>query len=256
MNWLTPVARALDRRVTPLEVFVRDDDAGWVDERLYALLDCCAARQWPIDLAVIPTAVHRRLAAELIGRAGEGAAIGLHQHGFSHANHEAEGRPCEFGSWRSRDVQQRDIAEGRMLLLRFFGSAIDPIFTPPWNRCAPFTWQCLLDTGLTAISRDRTAAPLAPEPLPECAIHVDWFARVKGTRLTPVEWAERLAREISLATAPLGLMLHHAAMDRDELVAFEALLELFTDRGVRAMLMRDVLARRKAVMPTRKAMIQ
>ena len=255
-DWLTPVARALDRRVTPLDVFVRDDDAGWVDERLYALLDCCAAHRWPIDLAVIPTAVRPRLAAELIGRVNGGAPIGLHQHGFSHVNHEVGGRPCEFGSWRSREVQQRDIAEGRMLLRRFFGSAIDPIFTPPWNRCAPFTWQCLLDTGLTAISRDRTAAPLVPEQLPECAIHVDWFARVKGTRLAPVEWGTRLALEISLATAPLGLMLHHAAMDRDELAAFAALLELFTDKGVRGMFMRDVLARRKAVLPSRKAVMQ
>ena len=245
-GWLAPVARALDRRVTPLDVFVRDDDAGWVDDRLYALLDAFGARQWPIDLAVIPAAVHRRLAAELLRRADAGAAIGLHQHGFSHANHEVEGRPCEFGSWRSRELQQRDIAEGRKRLLGFFGPAIDPIFTPPWNRCAPFTWQCLLDTGLAAISRDRTAPPLAPA-LAECAIHVDWFARAKGTRLGPVEWAERLALEVSLATAPLGLMLHHAAMDRDELAAFEALLRLFTEKGARGMLMRDVLAQRKAV---------
>jgi len=247
-DWLTPVARALDRRVTRLEVFVRDDDAGWVDERLYALLDSCAARHWPIDLAVIPTAVHRRLAAELLRRRSGGAAIGLHQHGFSHANHEVDGRPCEFGSWRPREAQQRDIAKGRTLLLGSFGAAIDPIFTPPWNRCAPFTWQCLLDSGLTAISRDRTAAPFAPERLPECAIHVDWFARVKGTRLAPVEWGERLALEVSLATAPLGLMLHHAGMDRDELAAFESLLRLFAEKGVRGMLMRDVLARRKAVL--------
>ena len=85
---------------------------------------------------------------------------------------------------------------------------------------------------------------------------MDWFARVKGTRLAPVEWGTRLALEISLATAPLGLMLHHAAMDRDELAAFAALLELFTDKGVRGMFMRDVLARRKAVLPSRKAVIQ
>jgi hypothetical protein len=77
-------------------------------------------------------------------------------------------------------VQQREIAQGRQLLLGFFGPAVDPIFTPPWNRWASFTWRCLLDSGLTAISRDRTAAPLAREQLPECAIHVDWFARVEG----------------------------------------------------------------------------
>jgi hypothetical protein len=37
-------------------------------------------------------------------------------------------------------------------------------------------------------------------------------------------------------------------MDRGELAAFESLLRLFAEKGVRGMLMRDVLARRKAVL--------
>jgi hypothetical protein len=245
VTWLTPVARALEHRVQPLEMFIRDDDAGWVDARLFGLLDLCASHGRPIDLAVIPAAVHDRLAAALTARVRAGAAIGLHQHGYSHTNHEAEGRPCEFGSWRPLAMQERDIAEGRRLLLGFFGSQIDPIFTPPWNRCAPFTWQCLLNTGLTAISRDRTATPLAPERLAECAIHVDWFARAKGTRIPRSEWAERLAIEIGAAKSPLGVMLHHAAMDREEMAAFDSLLALCGQAGVRGLLMRDVLARRK-----------
>jgi hypothetical protein len=246
-DWLIPVARALERRIRPLELFIRDDDAGWVDERLFALLDLCARHGRAIDLAVIPAAVHDPLAAELIDRADRGAAIGLHQHGYTHANHEAEGRPCEFGGWRTRAMQQRDIAEGRRLLLGFFAARVDPIFTPPWNRCAPFTWECLLNAGLTAISRDRTAVPFARGPLAECAIHVDWFARVKGARLDRSEWGRRLGAEMAVATAPLGLMLHHAAMDQEELAAFDALLALCAQSGVSGPLMREVLGRRKAL---------
>ena len=36
--WIEPIARALDERTLPLTVFFRDDDAGWSDERLFALL--------------------------------------------------------------------------------------------------------------------------------------------------------------------------------------------------------------------------
>lgn len=247
-GWLAPVADALERRSAPLELFIRDDDAGWGDERLFALLDCCAGHGCPIDLAVIPTAARDALADALIARRRGGARIGLHQHGYAHANHEADGRPCEFGSARSAAAQQRDIAEGRRLLLGLFGPALDPTFTPPWNRCVPLTGACVLAAGLAAISRDRTASPLATAGLTECAIDVDWFARAKGVRLDRGAWAARLAADVTAATAPLGLMLHHAVMDREELAALDELLTLLRAAGARGMLMRDVLARGTQVM--------
>ena len=43
-SWLQPVEAALDAAPAPVPVFFRDDDAGWGDERLLALLDAFAAR--------------------------------------------------------------------------------------------------------------------------------------------------------------------------------------------------------------------
>jgi len=66
--WLEPVRDALDNAGAPVPVFIRDDDAGWDDERLIGLLDLLAGLELPVDLAAIPTEVGRALARE-IGRA-------------------------------------------------------------------------------------------------------------------------------------------------------------------------------------------
>ena len=242
-HWLDPVTRALDARLDPLDIFFRDDDAGWADDQLFELLDLSARHRWPIDLAVIPTAVRDPLAAALVTRVHAGSPIGLHQHGFMHLNHEPEGRPCEFGPSRTAAAQQRDIAAGRHALREYFGPFLDPIFTPPWNRCTPATAAGVLECGLTAISRDRSAGPLNVEGLADCSIRMDWFARVKGKRLTRQQWAERVGEEVADATTPFGVMLHHAQMDRDEC---RALAELMTTCAAtmqaRGVLMRDVVA--------------
>jgi hypothetical protein len=242
-HWLAPIARALDVRSGPLDIFFRDDDAGWANEQLFELLDLFAQQRWPIDLAAIPAAVRDPLAAALLTRVHAGSPIGLHQHGFMHLNHEPEGRPWEFGPSRPAAAQQRDIAAGSRALREYFGAFLDPIFTPPWNRCTPATALCVRECGLTAISRDRSADPLNVEGLSDCSIGVDWFARAKGKRLTRHEWAVRMAQEIADVPTPLGVMLHHAQMDRDE---FRALGELMTtcttSIHVRGVLMRDVVA--------------
>ena len=86
-HWPHAVRTALDEAPAPVELFFRDDDAGWGDERLLELLDLFAALGLPVDLAVIPAALDAGLAAELRAR-GIALAVGLHQHGYAHANHE------------------------------------------------------------------------------------------------------------------------------------------------------------------------
>jgi len=55
-DWLDPVRASLDGRAGPVAFFVRDDDGGWNDEALLALLDTVERRGVPIDLAWIPDA--------------------------------------------------------------------------------------------------------------------------------------------------------------------------------------------------------
>ena len=225
MTWLDPVGRGLDQAGAPVTVFFRDDDAGWAHERLETLLDVFARHRAPIDLAVIPEALDTMHANWLrTRRAATGGLVGLHQHGLSHRNHEAEGRKCEFGPSRPPAVQREDIERGRRLLTGLLGSDLDPIFTPPWNRCTPDTGAVLAELELV-LSRDATAAPLGIAALRELPIAIDWFAHRKGERIARAELGERIAERLT-APGPVGIMLHHAVMEHEDMSGTEELVVL------------------------------
>lgn len=223
-DWLAPIRRALDLRRDPAAIFFRDDDAGWDDNALFALLDVFAARGIPVDLAAIPAAVTPDLAGALAARRAAGAAIGVHQHGWIHANHEPEGRRCEFGPARSHARQRGDIAEGQARLRALFGNGLDPIFTPPWNRCSQTTADVLNDLGFEALSRDHTAAPLALGRLRSAPVCVDWTKWV-STDPSGAALAHHIAASLAART-PCGIMLHHATKDAEDRHRLDDLLSL------------------------------
>jgi predicted deacetylase len=223
MHWLDPLASALDAAPSPVRFFFRDDDAGWDDRRLLALLDVFAARALPVDVAVIPQALSPGLARELRARPAR-----LHQHGFAHSDHEPEGRKCEFGPSRPAALQRADIAAGRARLADLLGDAVQPIFTPPWNRCTEATGRVLVELGFAVLSREHRAPALGVEGLLELPVRADWV------RLEPDALALRLA-EGAAAREPLGVMLHHAVMPAADLRRLDELLALVaTHDGARA----------------------
>jgi hypothetical protein len=225
-DWQVLIA-ALDAAPAATPFFLRDDDAGWDDTRLFALLDRTRHAGAPIDLAVIPQATGPALAASLCARADAAPGlIGLHQHGFAHRNHEAIGRKCEFGDSRSAAAQQDDLCSGRERLRQCFGARLDAIFTPPWNRCSAATPPLLAQLGFTALSRSRGAAP--QQSLPELPVDVDWckqrrLAAAQGGCSGPLV-AAALAQRVATG-GPVGLMLHHADMDGNDLALLDELLQ-------------------------------
>jgi hypothetical protein len=197
MGWLAPVERALTEGT---RFFFRDDDAGWADERLFALLDVFEGH-W-IDLAVIPRELGAGLARELLAR----EQVGLHQHGLAHVDHEPVGRKCEFGPARDLPTQRADIEAGRARLEAFLGDRVDPIFTPPWNRCTTDTGRALAELGFRVLSRESRAEPLGIDGLAELPVCADWV------RIEPDDLAARVAAAVR-AGGPVGVMFHHAEMD-------------------------------------------
>jgi hypothetical protein len=213
---------SLDSAAEPVEVFFRDDDAGWEDARLLALCDLFGALGLPLDLAVIPAALHDGLARELHSRDW----LGLHQHGYAHANHEREGRKCEFGPSRSYDQQRHDIAAGHDALAEH--GIETTLFTPPWNRCTADTGRALLELGFTALSREHRADPLGLDGLLEVPVHLDF------ARLAPEELDSRFAALVAEG-GPIGVMFHHAVMEREDFDrATELLRALRRHANVRA----------------------
>jgi len=226
-DWLLPVRNALDRATTPVAIFIRDDDAGWDDPALHRLLDRCARHAIAIDLAAIPAAMSDSLAHELHMRIEAGESIGVHQHGFSHTNHQGSGRKCEFGDERSGQQQHDDIAAGQQRLARLFGRHLDRFFTPPWNRCNQDTADALNALGFALLSRDRTAAPIDAAHLIELPVAVDWSKWMHDPDGLTV-LAGKLVQALA-SPGPCGIMLHHADMRPADLDALEALLALLAN---------------------------
>ena len=240
MSWLDPLRKALDETSSAIPFFFRDDDAGWEDERLFALVDLFAEHNVPVDLAVIPKSLSRRTAGNLRRAVEAGPkSISVHQHGYAHINHEQEGRKNEFGPSRSWRDQLDDIKTGQSLLMDLLGPITDSIFTPPWNRCTDLTAVCLWETGFKYLSRDRTASPLDTTGLQELPISVDWFAHRKGIRLTLDEFGNLFATAVREQPA-VGVMLHHAVMDDYELRRLRLFVQFVSSHPqVRCVLMRD-----------------
>jgi peptidoglycan/xylan/chitin deacetylase (PgdA/CDA1 family) len=237
--WLEPLRAALTSSTRPVSFFFRDDDAGWEDERLFELLEVFADHGVPIDLAVIPAALSLDLAAELQARRTRGV-VRLHQHGYAHSNHEPEGRPCEFGPSRPGTAQRREIEAGADILRELLGSVLAPIFTPPWNRCTVETGRCLRDLGLS-LSRDSTAPPLAIDGLAELPVAVDWSAGRRDLGLDDL--GARLGAA-ARKSRPVGVMLHHAELRRQDSSALEELLATVTSHpNARCRTMTSLLGR-------------
>jgi peptidoglycan/xylan/chitin deacetylase (PgdA/CDA1 family) len=243
MNWLDSLRQTLDSSAHPVSFFFRDDDAGWEDTRLFELVYLFARYNVPIDLAVIPRSISPQTAARLRTLAERFSdKLSLHQHGYAHVNHEPSGRKCEFGETRKNDLQLADIHAGKHLLRDLFGTVIEPIFTPPWNRCTAATVACLREEGFALLSRDTTATPLKVDGLVELPISVDWFAKRKGVRLTPNELGEVFVNA-ARRRQPVGVMVHHAVMDENECTMLGELLQLVSGHSqARCVLMRDLIA--------------
>lgn len=218
---------ALDAAPAPVHFFLRDDDGGWDDARLFALLDCTQRAGVPIDLAMIPQSTSETLAASLAARIDAAPQLlGVHQHGFAHTNHEAVERKCEFGGSRRHDMQRQDLVAGRARLREWFATRLDPIFTPPWNRCSAHTPALLAELGYAALSRDCGAA--AQRALPELAVDLDWCKQRHLAAAAGEDFVERIARALTRCIAQeqptVGVMLHHADMAEQELPLLAALL--------------------------------
>jgi peptidoglycan/xylan/chitin deacetylase (PgdA/CDA1 family) len=223
--WLDPLRAALDASDEPVQFFFRDDDAGWDDDALERLLDVFEPHRLPLDVAAIPTAVTPRTVDLLTGRRATARNdLTVHQHGYAHVNHEPEGRTCEFGVSRAPEQQEEDIAAGRALLRERVGD-VPSVFTPPWNRCAPWTAEVLARLGFEILSRDLSAGSAGVEGLLELPVTVDWFAKRKGVPVDRRGRGELLA-DRARDSAPLGVMLHHEVMSDEDLVDLGALLAL------------------------------
>lgn len=225
IEWLTPLRYRLDRAASPIAFFFRDDDIGYDETALWPLLDLFAARGVPLDLAVIPALLTLSLVEETRSRCeASRGQLRIHQHGWRHANHETTGRKCEFGPSRDVSRQRDDLHKGRAALAAAFGAHVDPIFTPPWNRCAQCTAELIAEEGFRALSRDARARPLDTGALAEIPVSIDWQRWMRKQEGMPALDIGRMEP----GGPPVGVMLHHAVMTAADRSRLAALLDLLS----------------------------
>lgn len=101
------------------------------------------------------------------------------------------------------------------------------------------------------LSREDGATPLKVLGLRELPVRVDWFAHRKRVRLNRREFG-RLLAEAARGRGPVGIMFHHAIMDRDERIAVAQMLDVLNDhQQARAWsMMRTAARRRGSVRPS------
>ena len=213
---------ALDRLDRPTDFFIRNDDAGWGDDALACLVEIFAVADLALDLAVIPAALTEQSGKWLSSLVRQHPKIGVHQHGYAHSNHEPEGsRNCEFGASRASARQFADVIAGRNRLAHLLdGADIDPIFTPPWNRCSAELAAGLHRHGFMMLSTDSMRSDAGIE-ITQLPVNIDWERARREERL-----AEAFCEAIESSGGPIGIMLHHAVMDQDGRSELASILSL------------------------------
>ena len=216
----------------PLRVFFRNDDGGWANDELDVLCHWFHQRQLPLDVAMIPAATDDTT-VRVVNKwlETDNATLHIHQHGFTHANHQSEGRSCEFGSDRNYQQQLDDITEGKHKLVDYFGDAVEPIFTPPWNRCTSDTMHALQHSDFELISRIIGSASIDSDPSADCVVgnldvSVDWLKKRKGERLSELALCTYAAEQFQKHDGTLGVMLHHEYMNEQNLKLLDEFVSL------------------------------
>jgi len=233
-HWLDPLRQSLADRGQRPRLFFRDDDAGWDDARLIALVDAFRSANGHVDLAAIPAAISTGLGRRLSRVVDEGC-VSVHQHGWAHINHEPRGRKCEFGPSRPQAAQRRDLIRGRDVLAERLDGRAAPFFTPPWNRCTDETARLLVQLDFKVLSADRSAPRRDVPGLSEIPVSIDWARSwSRGGRCALTADLREVLQRVTAGRDPsaIGVMLHHAVMSADELAALRELLVLLDSAPV------------------------
>ncbi len=198
----------------------RDDDAGAVCPAFDRLLALAARHRVPLALAVIPARATQGLAGRI---AVTDPGVVVLQHGWSHANHAADGKQTELSDHRAPAETAADLTRGRESLRGLFGARALAVMVPPWNRADPGVTAALPALGFAALSGHgprpiRPGAAPAPRPV---NIHIDimdWHG--SGGFLGEAAVLDQALRHLAMRRTgqadpdePTGLMTHHLNHD-------------------------------------------
>lgn len=224
-----------------MSVFFRADDIGRPEDHLFhQLMELFFRQRMPLCPAVVPTWIDGNVWQTYSRFQPASSQWCWHQHGYSHSNHQLEGKKAEFGDAREQEAVFSDLAAGKRKLEDILGDDFLAVFTPPWNRCSRETLASLCRLEFKAVSRSRGASPPVPSPLVEYPINVDLHTRKEED---PVLAWDALYREMHQAAdcKRMGIMLHHLVMNRESFLFLELLLKVLKMYAVPCLTFRELL---------------
>ncbi len=88
---------------------------------------------------------------------------------------------------------------------RACSATLPAVFTPPWNRCAPWTGEVLRELGFDVlVPRPSPPGTLRRRRPAELPVTVDWFAKRKGVPVDRAGRGRAARRMRRAATGPVG----------------------------------------------------
>lgn len=116
---------------SPVNFWLRDDDAVQPSESLEHLLGLADTFAIPLTLAVIPVSTGNALAQRLATADSVSVAV----HGWSHTNYANDNeKKQELGNHRPSSVVLAELQRGFFTLKQLHPERFIPLLVPPWNR--------------------------------------------------------------------------------------------------------------------------
>lgn len=224
--------------------FLRCDDVVKPDRAFLRAAGLLQKLGLPLACAVIPAGAGAALAAYLRRAAAAGARLEALQHGYRHA--ERAGNKYlkhEFGPSRSLAEQRADIAAGKALMRKLFGSLSKPVFVPPFHAYNSDTLKALKALGFRALSASRRLEAPLPRGLAFLPTRVT--VNEYDLNLAPRPLNLKLLKSRTLAAVkeggPAGIYFHHADFSAEDFKIFSDYAVFLKDLETRG-LARFVLA--------------
>ncbi len=220
----------------------RNDDLGWNPKAFARLLTLFARHDQRLNAAAIPQALNDEVLKESIPYSYQAAPyLQIVTHGFSHQNHELEGKKAEYGSTREYADVKRELELGRLTLAERFENYY-PCFVPPWNRMNNAFLPLLPECGYKILSREEeVAAKSAVAPIPEFNVSLDLHTRKDSLRSSAKEIFRYLARRNEEGADFVGVMLHHDKMTEEDFSTLDDLLKELTKRNISSCFFSDLI---------------
>lgn len=216
-----------------MRLFFRDDDLGTNPAEFARLVTLFAKHDQKLNAAAIPAGLSEDMIRASIPYSYQAAPfLQVVTHGYSHVNHEASGKKCEYGVSRESYDVQRELHFGRHALAEQFENYF-PCFVPPWNRIHDFHLPHLKSAGFLMLSREtEVAAKSSPAPVPEFNVCLDLHTRKDGERLSAPDIFRALSLRQEAGEDHTGVMLHHNRMTEEDFATLDEVLRELSRRGV------------------------